>query len=126
MTGVGPEAEAALRQASAVDVITAGRRTGRAHRVPVWFVYRDGALYFLAHARGHGRGTDWYQNLVAAGGARVVARGQQIEVRPAEFPSGVDAHAYVVSLFEAKYGAGAIDTWYDRTLRIPLRAVVTR
>jgi deazaflavin-dependent oxidoreductase (nitroreductase family) len=119
-------AVAALRRASAVEMVTTGRRTGRTHRVPVWFAYRDGDVYFLAHAREHGRGTDWYRNLMAAGAAVIVAGGHRVPITPRAFACGVDAHRATVALFEAKYGAGAVRTWYDPALRIPVRAAVGR
>lgn len=118
-----PDWAGTLRRASAIDLLTVGRRSGRPHRVTVWFAYHHGALYILAHARAHRRGTDWYRNLMAAGAATVVSGGSRIQVAPADFPSGVDAHGFTVGLLEAKYGAGTIDTWYDPALRIPVRLV---
>lgn len=120
MTALDPITEAALH-GSAIGLTTPGRHTGRPHRVVLWFVYHDGALHLLAHTRAHGQGTDWYRNLVAAGAATAEVGGRQLPGRPEPFPAGVDPHRYTVALFEGKYGVGAIDTWYDPALRIPVR-----
>jgi hypothetical protein len=52
-------------RARQVRVTTPGRRTGRRHTVPLWFVARDaaGPLY-LWHCRGR---TDWVANVRAGG-----------------------------------------------------------
>jgi deazaflavin-dependent oxidoreductase (nitroreductase family) len=42
---------------------TTGRRTGRPHRIEIWFGARDGTLYLLA---GGGRRSDWVRNLEAS------------------------------------------------------------
>ena len=39
-------------------LVVRGRRTGKAHRVELWFVHEAGRLYLMAYARRHGRGTD--------------------------------------------------------------------
>ena len=41
---------------------TRGRRTGRAHRIEIWFAERDGRLYLLAGGRER---ADWVRNLLA-------------------------------------------------------------
>src|SRR5687767_12207198 len=41
---------------------TIGRRTGRAHRIEIWFAAHDGRLYMLAGGRER---ADWVRNLQA-------------------------------------------------------------
>lgn len=41
---------------------TTGRRTGRPHRIEIWYVAEGDTLYLLA---GGGRGSDWVRNLEA-------------------------------------------------------------
>lgn len=115
---------ASLQAASGIEVHTVGRQSGRPHRVVVWFAYADGAVHILAHARDHRRGTDWYQNLMAAGQATLVVAGHRATAVPAPLPPDIDPYRYVVALMEAKYGAGAIGSWYDPALRIPVRLVI--
>ena len=45
---------------STVELTTTGRKSGKAHTKPIWFVYDQGHLYLQS---GKGRKSDWYQNL---------------------------------------------------------------
>lgn len=53
---------------SSVEITTVGRRTGREHTRPIWFVVSDGRI--LVQAGRDGR-TDWYRNLEKTPLARV-------------------------------------------------------
>lgn len=60
-----PEVAAALqriRSASTIELTTAGRKTGKPHTRPIWFVVEDGKIIVQA---GKGGKTDWYRNLLA-------------------------------------------------------------
>jgi deazaflavin-dependent oxidoreductase (nitroreductase family) len=60
-----PEVAAALeriRGASTVELTTTGRKTGKAHIRPVWFVVDGGKIVVQAGKDGK---TDWYRNLLA-------------------------------------------------------------
>ena len=45
-----------------VYVTTIGRRTGRPHRIEIWFAVQDGRLYLLSGGRER---SDWVRNLQA-------------------------------------------------------------
>lgn len=45
---------------SNVEITTTGRKSGKAHTKPIWFVYDQGHLYLQS---GKGGKSDWYQNL---------------------------------------------------------------
>jgi deazaflavin-dependent oxidoreductase (nitroreductase family) len=83
------------------DVTTTGRRSGRPHRIEIWFAVDGPTLYLIS---GNGPGADWYRNLVAdpdvtielggdtrRGRARVVTdpaeRRRMGEVLGAKYPS---------------------------------------
>jgi len=45
---------------SNAEITTIGRKSGKPHTKPIWFVYDQGHLYLQAGREGK---TDWYQNL---------------------------------------------------------------
>ena len=45
---------------STVEMTTTGRKSGKAHTKPIWFVYDQGHLYLQSGQEGK---SDWYQNL---------------------------------------------------------------
>jgi deazaflavin-dependent oxidoreductase (nitroreductase family) len=58
-----PEVAAALariKDHSSIELTTTGRRTGKPHTRPVWFVVSDAKVLLQA---GHDGKTDWYRNL---------------------------------------------------------------
>lgn len=58
-----PVTKAGLQQVaneSNVEITTIGRKSGKSHTKPIWFVYDQGHLYLQAGREGK---TDWYQNL---------------------------------------------------------------
>jgi deazaflavin-dependent oxidoreductase (nitroreductase family) len=58
-----PVTKADLQQVaneSNVEITTIGRKSGKPHTKPIWFVYDQGHLYLQAGQEGK---TDWYQNL---------------------------------------------------------------
>ncbi|HLH25121.1 MAG TPA: nitroreductase/quinone reductase family protein [Chloroflexota bacterium] len=88
---------------------TIGRRTGRPHRIEIWFATEDGRLYLMSGGRER---ADWVRNLQAnprvtvelgdethAGAARVVPAGTADDQRARE-------------LLVGKYGADEdLDDW---------------
>src|SRR3712207_3885121 len=77
---------------------TNGRRTGRPHRIEIWFAAQDGRLYLLAGGRER---SDWVRNLRAhaqvtvelgdethAGAARVLEAGAADDQRARELLVG--------------------------------------
>jgi deazaflavin-dependent oxidoreductase (nitroreductase family) len=58
-----PVAKADLEKVASesnVEITTTGRKSGKAHTKPIWFVYDQGHLYLQS---GKGGKSDWYQNL---------------------------------------------------------------
>jgi deazaflavin-dependent oxidoreductase (nitroreductase family) len=79
-------------------VTTIGRRTGRPHRIEIWFAVQDGRLYLLSGGRER---SDWVRNLRAnaqvtvelgdemhAGVARVLQPGTVEDLRARELLVG--------------------------------------
>ena len=60
---------------------TTGRRSGRPHRIEIWYAGAGTTLYLLA---GGGRRSDWVQNLVANPDASIEVDNQVVAVRARE------------------------------------------
>jgi deazaflavin-dependent oxidoreductase (nitroreductase family) len=58
-------------------LIHTGRRSGRTYRAPI-NVFRDGDDYVIALT--YGPDTDWVRNVLAAGGADLLTRGQLVRL----------------------------------------------
>jgi deazaflavin-dependent oxidoreductase (nitroreductase family) len=96
---------------------TTGRRTGRPHRIEIWYAPDGDTLYLLA---GGGTSSDWVQNLVAdpavlveldgavrSAHGRVVEDGQEAE----------RARSLVVDKYAPRY-EGDLTAWRERALPV--------
>ncbi|HET7700415.1 MAG TPA: nitroreductase family deazaflavin-dependent oxidoreductase [Candidatus Limnocylindria bacterium] len=57
---------------------TTGRRTGRPHRIEIWFALRDGRIYLLS---GGGDRADWVRNIRKDGHVRVQVGSRSVAAR---------------------------------------------
>jgi deazaflavin-dependent oxidoreductase (nitroreductase family) len=103
---------------------TKGRRTGRPHRIEIWFALDHETLYLLA---GGGRSSDWVQNVSAdpavsveldgvtrSGRARVLEAGEEAEL----------ARSLVFSKYDGRYD-GDLVSWRQRALPIGIDLVAS-
>ncbi len=98
---------------------TTGRRTGRPHRIEIWYEVEGDTLYMLA---GAGTSSDWVQNLVTEavvrvelGGEARAARGRVItDEREAEW-----ARTLVFDKYAPRYD-GDLTNWRGRALPIAI------
>jgi deazaflavin-dependent oxidoreductase (nitroreductase family) len=98
---------------------TTGRRSGRPHRIEIWYAALGDTLYLLS---GGGRSADWVQNLAADGAVLVELDGH---VRPGRARIIGDGHedATARSLVFAKYSPRTGDDltgWRDRALPVAI------
>ncbi len=97
---------------------TTGRRTGRPHRIEIWYA-RDGqTLYLLS---GGGRASDWVQNLIANPDVEVEVDGAIWPARGRVLEDGEAEHGR--DLVFAKYAAREEDdltAWRQRALPVAL------
>jgi deazaflavin-dependent oxidoreductase (nitroreductase family) len=98
-----------------------GRRTGKPHKVKLWFFSDDSHFYLMTYARRHGRGTDWYRNLRKQ-------RSAQIEVGQRRYAGHLvaveDPEPFlqqITEMFAAKYGWQLVRSYYTETKRIPIK-----
>ena len=98
---------------------TTGRRSGRPHRIEIWYAAYGDTLYLLS---GGGRSSDWVQNLVADPTVLVELDG---DVRPgrAQVAEGADEVERARSLVFAKYSArydGDLTGWRQSALPVAI------
>ena len=92
-----------------VYLTTIGRRTGRPHRIEIWFAAQDGRLYLLSGGREQ---ADWVRNLQA--NPRVtVELGDETHAGAARVPrAGTAEDQRARELLVGKYGeAEDLDEW---------------
>lgn len=102
-----PTPRAALEQVadySTVEITTIGRKTGKPHTKPIWFVYDQGRFYIQS---GKGGKTDWYQNLQK--NPQIALKVDTLTLRgTAKFITDPQEVARIHGLFRAKYLAARV------------------
>jgi deazaflavin-dependent oxidoreductase (nitroreductase family) len=97
-----PEVSAALARianASTIELTTTGRKTGKSHTKPIWFVVDGGKVLVQAGKDGK---TDWYQNLAESPTATVRQGDYTFRVRAKRVEDGARVEA-IHRLFLNKY-----------------------
>jgi F420H(2)-dependent quinone reductase len=126
--------ERALAEADELELVTAGRVSGKPHTVRLRFAYDDGVIWLRTGERPSApdasgvrrrtesdRTADWLRNLEHDPQARVRIADAELAARYE--PSG-DAAADLlraVDLLRDKYGAEWVGDWYLDAGRIPVR-----
>jgi deazaflavin-dependent oxidoreductase (nitroreductase family) len=100
-------------------VTTTGRRSGRPHRIEIWYAAHDDTLYLLA---GGGAASDWVRNLMADaavevelgdatrhGTARIIEGGEEAE----------RARTLVFTKYQLRYD-GDLTSWRRRALPVAI------
>jgi F420H(2)-dependent quinone reductase len=131
---VDPVAEAALRDASEVELVTRGRTSGRPHSVTLIFAYDDGVIWLRTDERppppdasgvrrrsGRERDPDWLRNLAAGASAEVRVGALTLAVRYEAATDEASDLRRVVELMRAKYGADWVEDWYVDRGRVAVK-----
>ena len=98
---------------------TTGRRTGRPHRIEIWYAAHDDTLYLLSGGR---TSSDWVQNLQAEPEVRVELDGVTRTARGRVLEDGDEADRARSMVF-AKYDPRSEDDlrpWRDASLPVAL------
>ena len=98
---------------------TTGRRTGRPHRIEIWYAVEGATVYLLS---GGGRSSDWVQNLLAEPTVVVEIGGDSRSARGRVLEPGSEAER-ARSLVFAKYSpryAGDLTGWRQRALPVAI------
>ena len=96
---------------------TTGRRSGRPHRIEIWYAADGDTLYLLA---GAGRGSDWVRNLLADPSVTVEV-GDATRRGSARIVEAGDEAERARTLVFAKYaprGHGDLSGWRDGALPV--------
>ena len=106
---------ARIERKSTIELTTTGRKTGKEHTRPIWFVVDDGKIVVQAGKNGK---TDWYENLrkTPTATAREGEYTFRVRARPVTAPSQVEAihrrfldkytSAWLLSFFGSSIGRG--------------------
>jgi deazaflavin-dependent oxidoreductase (nitroreductase family) len=98
---------------------TTGRRTGRPHRIEIWYAADGNRLYLLS---GGGRRSDWVQNLIANPAVLVEINGHVHTARARVLPAGDEAKL-ARNLVHEKYVPRSSDDltgWRQRSLPVAI------
>jgi deazaflavin-dependent oxidoreductase (nitroreductase family) len=93
-----------------IKITVAGRKSGRAISIPVWFVLEDATLYLVPV---QGSDTQWYKNVLKNPTIRIDARGVDAEVKVALITDAKRVSP-VVEKFRGKYGADDVKKYYSK------------
>jgi hypothetical protein len=93
-----------------LTITVRGRRSGRMHSLPVWFVIEGDTLHLLPVS---GSDSNWYRNILSTGEMTLSVDGESLKVRP-EPISEASLVQQTVERLGAKYGAGEIRRWYSK------------
>ena len=98
---------------------TSGRRTGRPHRIEIWYAAEGDTLYLLS---GGGRTSDWVQNISADPAVLVELDGEMRRARGRMVEDDVEAeHArtLVFDKYSPRY-SGDLTAWRTRALPVAI------
>ena len=126
--------ERALRESDELELVTAGRVSGRPHTVRLRFAYADGLVWLRTDERppppdaegirrrtARERDPDWLRNLAVEPRCRIRVGTATLEAR---YEPSLDPRAdleRVVGLLREKYGADWVADWYVDRGRVPVR-----
>jgi deazaflavin-dependent oxidoreductase (nitroreductase family) len=99
---------------------TTGRRTGRPHRIEIWYALDGDRLYLLA---GGGRASDWVQNLIADAAVLVEIEGDVRSARAHLLPGEDSETERARTLVYDKYAPRSGDDlsgWRQRALPVAI------
>ena len=115
---------AARADVECCDVTTTGRKSGRPHRIEIWFAVGGDAIYLIS---GNGESADWYRNLVADA-AVTVDLGGETRSGLARVVTDADERRQMGEVLGAKYSSWQGDSSIGLTrdawcFEVPLVAI---
>lgn len=117
-----PEILDTLRKEKFAHLTTDGRKTGKPHRVELWFSLGAGKI-FLSHEGDH---TDWMRNITKNKRVHIQIGRLDVEAEAMILKEGVSNELGKTSLYEKYYGPApkaTIDDWFELSTIIELTPV---
>lgn len=105
-----PEVAAALshiRDGSNIEITTIGRKSGKPHAKPIWYVVNDGRIFVQSGKDGK---TDWYRNLQKTPAVTLKADRYTFRARGRTLTDPKDVER-VHALFRDKYTSARLLSW---------------
>jgi deazaflavin-dependent oxidoreductase (nitroreductase family) len=103
------EVQKALDSSQELQITVAGRKTGKQHSTPVWFV-REGKTVFLLPVRGSKN--EWYKNVQKSKKIKISSGKVSLDL-PVKSLTESRKVASVVEKFRKKHGAGDVQKYYS-------------
>jgi deazaflavin-dependent oxidoreductase (nitroreductase family) len=104
-------------------VTTTGRRSGRPHRIEIWFAREGETLYLLAGGRHR---ADWVRNLLVDPAVEVELAGRRRPAQARALAGGTEEDRRARRLLLDKYqepGSHHLDGWGERALAVAVDLV---
>ena len=98
---------ARIRDGSSIEITTTGRKSGKSHTRPIWYVVDDGKVLVQSGKDGK---TDWYQNLRKTPAVMLKAEPYTFRVRGRVLTDPKDVER-VHTLFLDKYTRARLLSW---------------
>lgn len=101
---------------------TMGRKSGKTHKVELWFVLANGKIY-LSH---EGATTDWMRNITSNNQVRIRAGSVDLDAQATVLAGGTPVKAGQRALYEKYYGPApeaTIEDWFELSKIIELTPV---
>ncbi len=102
------EAQKSLDASEELTITVTGRKTGRKHSTPVWFV-REGKTIFLLPVKG--TNSQWYKNIVKSKRITISSGRLSLDL-PARPTTDSRKVASVADKFRKKHSAGDVKKYY--------------
>ena len=101
-----------IKDDSTIELVTTGRKSGKQHARPIWFVVDQGKVLVQAGKDGK---TDWYLNIQKTPEAVVRAGKVQLRVRGTPIADAKRV-AEIHRLFLAKYTTARVLSWFGSSI----------
>jgi deazaflavin-dependent oxidoreductase (nitroreductase family) len=103
---------ARIQDRSTIEITTVGRKTGKEHTKPIWFVVSNGRIIVQAGQDGT---TDWFRNLRKTPTARL-RQGEHVFRARATAVTEPARVEDVHRLFLAKYASARVLSWFGSSI----------